>query len=123
MKKLMAAVALCLVFASSWANAEVTQAFRAYVVSVDAGKKTITFRVPDDATPTKWSERAATWNDATEWESAPEKIYKSDPATVTLAATLKKESKVYASVNDNGSNGQSWMIESLSTIPPDSTIP
>ena len=50
----------------------------------------------------------ATWNDATVWERAPEKIYKSEPATVALVAALKKETKVYASVNDSGSNRQSW---------------
>ena len=123
MKKLISAIAVCLLFAASLAIAEVSQSFRAYIVSVDAGKKTITFRVPDDATPPKWSELVATWNDATVWERSPEKIYKSEPATVALVASLKKETKVYASVNDSGSNRQSWTIESLTTIPPDSTVP
>ena len=123
MKKQILVVAACLLFATSLAIAEVGKSFRAYVVSVDAGKKTITFRVPDDATPPKWSELVATWNDATVWESAPEKIYKSEPATVALVESLKKDSKVYASVNDNDSNQASWTIENLSTMPPDTTIP
>lgn len=123
MKKLISGVALCLLVAASMASAEVMQSFRAYVVAVDAGKKTITFRVPDDATPPKWSEVVATWNDATKWERAPEKIYKSEPATAALAASLKKDAKVYASVDDDGSDRKNWRIESLTTIPPDSTIP
>lgn len=123
MKKLISVVALCLLFAASLAIAEVSQSFRAYIVSVDAAKKAITFRVPDDATPPKWSELVATWNDATVWERAPEKIYKSEPATVALVASLKKETKVYASVNDGGSKRQNWTIESLTTMPPDSTVP
>jgi hypothetical protein len=123
MKKLISAIAVCLLFAASLAIAEVGLSFRAYVVSADAGKKTITFRVPDDATPPKWSELVATWTDATVWERAPEKIYKREPATVALAGSLKKETKVYARVNDGGSNRQSWTIESLTTIPPDSTVP
>jgi hypothetical protein len=123
MKKLISVVALCLLFAASLAIAEIGLSFRAYIVSVDVGKKTITFRVPDDATPPKWSEVVATWNDATEWKRSPDKIYKSEPATVALAGSLKKEAKVYASVNDGGSNRQSWTIESVTTIPPDSTIP
>ena len=123
MKKLISVVALCLLFAASLAIAEVGKSFRAYVVSVDAVKKTITFRVPDDATPPRWSELVATWTDATVWERAPEKIYKSEPATVALVESLKKETKVYASVNDNDSNQKSWTIERLTMIPPDSTIP
>jgi hypothetical protein len=123
MKKLISAVALGLLFAATLASAEVMQSFRAYVVSVDAGKKTITFRVPDDATPPKWSEVVATWNDATVWERAPEKIYKSEPATVALVGSLKKETKVYVGVDDDGSSRQNWRIEKLTTIPPDSTVP
>lgn len=123
MKNLIPVVGLCLLFAAAAVVAEVTQSFRAYVVSVDANKKTITFRVPNDATPTQWRELVATWNDMTVWERSEEKIYKSEPATVALATSLKKDSKVYASINDNDSNGKSWTIESLSTMPPDSTIP
>jgi len=123
MKKLISAVALGVLFTATVAFAEVSQSFRAYIVSVDAGTKTIIFRVPDDATPPKWSEWVATWNDATVWERAPEKIYKSEPATVALAASLKKETKVYARVNDGGSNRLSWTITSLTTMPPDSTVP
>ncbi|MEP7044413.1 MAG: hypothetical protein ABI843_15215 [Dokdonella sp.] len=123
MNKLIHVVSLCLLFAASLAIAEVSQSFRAYIVSVDAGKKTITFRVPDDAKPPKWSEWVATWNDATVWQRAPDKIYKKEPATVALVASLKKDTKVYAGVNDGGSNGQSWTIESLTTMPPDSTVP
>lgn len=123
MKKLISGVALCLLVAASMASAEVMQSFRAYIVSVDAGKKTITFRVPDDATPPKWSEVVATWNDATVWERAPEKIYKSEPATAALAASLKKDTKVYASVDDDGSDRKNWRIESITTIPADSTVP
>ena len=123
MKRLISIVAIGLLFAASLAMAEVSKSFRAYVVSVDAGRKTITFRVPDDATPPKWSEVVATWDEKTVWERSPEKIYKSEPATVALAASLKKETKVYARVNDDSSNEKSWRIESLSTLPPDTTVP
>jgi hypothetical protein len=57
------------------------------------------------------------------WERAPEKIYKSEPATAALAASLKKDTKVYASVDDDGSDRKNWRIESISMIPADSTVP
>ena len=123
MNKLISVVATGLLLAASLAMAEVSKSFRAYIVSVDSAKKTIMFRVPDDATPPKWKEVTATWNEKTVWERSPEKIYKSEPATVALTASLKKETKVYARVNDDGSNEKSWTIESLTTMPPDSTVP
>jgi len=36
---------------------------------------------------------------------------------------LKKDAKVYVSVNDKGSNEKSWYLESLQTLPPDETVP
>ena len=123
MKKFISVIGLCLLFAASSVMAEVIKSFRAYVVSVDVAKKTMTFRVPNDATPTQWSELVAKWNEVTVWEHSAEKTYKSEPATVTLVVALRKDSKVYASVNDRDSSQKSWTLESLSTLPLDSTIP
>jgi len=115
------AALLLLVTTSVYALTE--KSFRAYVVSVDAAKKSITFRVPDDAKPPKWNELVATWDDKTEWQQAPEKIYQKKPADSGLAKTLKKDSKVYVSVSDDWSNAKTWLIQRLVTMPPDESVP
>jgi hypothetical protein len=123
MRRVLCCLAALSLLVSAAAFAEVAKAFRAYVIAVDANAKTIKFRVSDDATPPQWSEVAATWDDATTWEQAPEVIYKRVPAKADLAAKLKKDTKVYVDVTDRGSSGQHWWLEKLTTIPTDSTVP
>ena len=123
MRRVLCCLAALSLLVSNAAFAEVSKSFRAYVIAVDVPAKSIRFRVPDDATPPKWSEVSATWDDATSWEQALEQIYKRIPAKADLAATLKKDTKVYVAVTDRGSSGERWWIEKLTTIPPDSTIP
>jgi hypothetical protein len=102
---------------------EVFKSFRAHAISVDVSARAIRFRVPDDATAPKWSEVAATRDDATVWKQAPEKIYKTTSAKADLAATLKKNTKAYVGVTDRGSNSEHWWMEKLTTMPAGSTIP
>ena len=123
MSRILYCLAALLLFATTSAFALTEKSFRAYVVSVDAGTKSIRFRVPDDATPPKWDEVVATWDDTTKWEQAPEKIYQRKAAGADLAKTLKMDSKVYVSVSDRWSDGKTWWIESLMTMPPDTSIP
>lgn len=117
---LFAAVSL---LAATAAYALTEKSFRAYVVSVDAGTKTIRFRVPDDATPPKWNEVAATWDDTTKWEDAPDKIYQRKAVDSNLVKKLQKDSKVYVQVSDRWSDEKNWWIQSLSTMPGDATVP
>ena len=123
MSRILYCLATVLLFAATTASALNEKSFRAYVVSVDAAKKSITFRVPDDAKPPKWNELVAVWDDKTTWKDAPEKIWEKKPATAALAAKLKKDSKVYVSVSDNDSHEKTWSIESLVAMPADETVP
>lgn len=123
MSRILYCLAALLLLATTCASALTEKSFRAYVVSVDAAAKSIKFRVPDDATPPKWNEVVATWDDKTTWEQAPEKIYQTKPAKADLVKTLKKDTKVYVSVSDNWSNEKTWQIQSLTTMPADTSIP
>ena len=123
MSRISYCLAALLLLATTSASALTEKSFRAYVVSVDAGTNTIRFRVPDDATPPKWDEVVATWDDTTKWEQAPEKIYQRKTAGVDLAKTLKKDSKVYVNVSDRQSDEKSWWIQSLLTLPANETVP
>lgn len=84
----------------------------ALVVAVDANAKTITLKHSDNGV---WKETVATWDDATEWSRADKEIWDTKPATVALAAELKKDSKVYVTLYDRG--GPKFWIEKLKTIP------
>jgi hypothetical protein len=123
MSRILYCLATLLLLATTSASALTEKSFRAFVVSVDSAKKSITFRVPDDAKPPKWNEVVATWDDKTTWEQAPEKIYKTSPADSKLVKMLKKDTKVYVSVSDNWSHEKTWLIQSLTTMPPDETVP
>lgn len=123
MSRILCCFTVLLLLATTSASALTEKSFRAYVVSVDASTKSIRFRVPDDATPPTWSEVAATWDDTTKWEQAPEKVYQRKAADSNLVKTLKKDSKVYVSVSDRWSDEKNWWIQSLSTMPADSSIP
>lgn len=123
MSRVLYCLAALLLFVTTSASALTEKSFRAYVVSVDTAKKSITFRVPDDAKPPKWNELVANWDDKTVWQEAPEKIYQKKAATAGLATKLKKDTKVYVSVSDNWSDGKTWLIQDLTTMPPDETVP
>jgi len=123
MSRILYFLAALLLLATTSASALTEKSFRAYVVSVDASTKSIRFRVPDDATPPTWSEVAATWDDTTKWEQAPEKIYQKKAADSNLVKTLKKDAKVYVSVSDRWSDEKNWWIQSLSTMPADASVP
>ncbi|MGA9335096.1 MAG: hypothetical protein WBV39_12525 [Rudaea sp.] len=123
MTRILYCLAALLLLATGSASAETERSFRAYVVSVDTAGKSIKFRVPDDAKPPKWSVVVATWDDKTVWTEEPEKIWERKPATADLATKLKKDSKVYVSITDNGSHEQRWEIQSLTSMPPDATVP
>ena len=121
MKKLPFVAALFLLLAGACADAMTIKSFRAYVVSVDAAAKTVTLKYTDDETPTNWQQTIATWDKDTKWVRADKQIYKQEPATVELAASLKKEAKVFVGVENLTPKG--GRLERLSTIPPDSTVP
>ena len=123
MSRISYCLAALLLFAATSASALTEKSFRAYVTAVDVKTKSITFRVPDDAKPPKWSAVVATWDDKTSWQQAPVKEWEKKPATVDLAATLKKDSKVYVSVTDRSSSEKTWWIESLLLMPADAPIP
>jgi hypothetical protein len=117
-------VASSLLLTASLASAEVGKSYRALVVSFDGKAKTIRLRERDDAKPPKWTEVEAHWDAATQWKFCPEKIYQCEAATAGAASTtLKKDSKVYVIVNDQGSHEKTWYLESLKTLPPDETVP
>ena len=86
----------------------------AIVISVDATAKTITFKHTDSKGA--WKQTAATWDDNTAWARAEKEIWDTTPATAALASELKKDSKIYLTVNDRG--GKKYWIEQLKTIPP-----
>jgi hypothetical protein len=86
----------------------------AIVVAIDAGTKTITFKHTDSKGA--WKQTAATWDEKTTWARAEKQIWDATPATVDVAKDLKKDSKIYVTVNDRG--GKTFWIEQLKTIPP-----
>src|SRR5437660_9155361 len=113
MSRALDCLAALLLLATTSASAVTDKSFRAYVVSVDVSTKTIRFRVPDDAKPPAWSELVGVWDDTTAWEQAPEKEWQKKPAGPGLAATLKKDSKVYVIVTDRASDEKNWWIVKL----------
>jgi hypothetical protein len=123
MKLLMFVFAALLLLQSGSSFALHDESFRAYLVSVDAKAKTLTFRYPDDATPPNWKEMVATWDDATKWERSEQEIWKREPATADLATQIKKDAKIFLSVSDRWTQDKQHWIQSLRTIPADSTIP
>jgi hypothetical protein len=123
MSRILYCLAALLLLATTSASALTEKSFCAYVVSIDASTKTVRFRVPDDATPPKWNEVAATWDDTTKWEDAPEKIYQKKSVDSNLVKKLQKDSKVYVNVSDRWSDEKTWWIQSLSTMPADASIP
>lgn len=90
----------------------------AIVVAIDVNAKTLTLKHVD--TKGVWKQTVATWDDQTEWARADKQIWDATPATVALVKELKKDSKVYVSVNDRG--GKKFWLEKLKTIPPDFEI-
>ena len=123
MKIAISAVATSLLLTASLASAEVGKSYRALVVSVEAKAKTIKLREPDEAKPPKWTEVEVHWDDATQWKNCPEVFYKCEDVKADFASTLKKDAKIYVSVNDKNSHETTWYLESLKTLPPDETVP
>ena len=72
----------------------------AIVVAVDATAKTITFKHVDSKGA--WKQTKATWDEKTTWARAEKEIWDAKPATVDVVKDLKKDSKIYLTVNDRG---------------------
>jgi hypothetical protein len=116
MKRFSAVVALVGLFLDpGGARAETGFGTAALVVAIDTKAKTITLKHTDSKG--QWKQTVANWDDKTQWARADKQIWDKKPATVALAGELKRDSKVYVSVNDRG--GPKLWIEELKTIPPD----
>ena len=115
MKWLCAAVALVSLVCVRGSAAETGFGTAAFVVAIDANAKQITLKHTDSKGV--WTQTVATWDDKTTWERADKQIWDTKPATVALAKELKKDSKVYVSLDDRG--GRTFWIEKLKTVPPD----
>jgi hypothetical protein len=113
MKWLCTAVMLISLVFVHGAAAETGFGTAAIVVAVDASTKTITFKHTDSKGA--WKQTAAIWDEKTTWGRAEKQIWDVTPATVAVAKDLKKDSKIYVTVNDRG--GKSFWIEQLKTIP------
>jgi hypothetical protein len=91
---------------------------RAYVVSVDVAKKSLTLRyIPQGEKAFK--EATATWDEKTEWNRAEKQIWDEKPAP-DLAKDLKKDTKVYVNLVDE--HDGKLRLEKLKTIPPGETV-
>ena len=114
MRLLCAVVTLIGLIFVHGAAAETGFGTAAIVTAVDASAKTITFKHSDSKGA--WKQTTATWDEKTTWARAEKQIWDTTPATVALAKELKKDSKIYVTVNDRG--GKTFWIEQLKTIPP-----
>jgi hypothetical protein len=112
------ALAVTLALVAGLAHATVFFSTRAYVVSVDVAKKSLTLRyIPEGAKAFK--EATATWDDKTEWNRADKEIWDEKPAP-DLAKELKKDTKVYVNLVDD--HDGKLRLEKLKTIPPGETV-
>jgi hypothetical protein len=119
MKRFSAVAALVGLFlVPGGARAETGFGTAALVVAIDTKAKTITLKHTDSKG--QWKQTVANWDAKTQWARADKQVWDKTPATVALADELKKDSKVYVSVNDRG--GPKLWIEELKTIPPDFEI-
>ena len=123
MKVAISAVAGVLLLTSSFVSAELDNSFPALVISVDSKAQTIRVNQPDASQPPKWTAVEAHWDAATTWKNCPKKYNECESASASLAATLKKDAKVYVEFNDQSSGGKTWHIEELRTMPPDIPVP
>jgi hypothetical protein len=107
-------VAITLAFMATAVVGETTFATRAYVVSVDARAKSMTLKHTGSDSK-EWTQSLVSWDDATKWERSDTHIWERTPATAELAKSLKKDDKVYATINDRG--GKTLWLEAIRTIP------
>jgi hypothetical protein len=114
MKLKMTAIAIALSFLAAGVMADIGFATRAYVVSVDAKAKSMTLKHTGSDNKT-WQESVVSWDDKTKWERSDTHIWERTPATADLAKSLKKDDKVYATINDRG--GKTLWLEAIRTIP------
>jgi len=94
------------------AQAEITQAATATVVAIDTKASTLTMRVKfqDEAEETQ---RTVTWDKATEFTA---ETLIGRPDAPSKPSAIKPGSKVYARVNDRGSNGKTYWLEAVSLL-------
>lgn len=120
MLRFCAAVAVLGVMLGGLAHADKIFATRAIVVACDSKAKTITVKHTDDKGA--WQQTVATWDAKTAWErgDTPQTQYDPKPATASLAEELKKDSKVYITINDRGRT--TFWVEKVRLLSPNTEV-